>query len=129
MKAVGYLALPAIWQEIPVVLNSAGTPVVPLKRVCEALGLRWDDQWVKTTNWHLRQRAGLCLATVSDGSQGRSMTCIRADRVGTFINTINPKRLHANSNSSSAALIEKLQTEWDAILASQLGTELRMFKF
>lgn len=129
MKPVGYLALRAVWQDIPVVLNKEGDAVVPLKRVCEALGIAWAGQWSKTATEHLTHRTGVCLTAVHDGVQSRQMVCIRADRVSAFINEINPRSLRSAGNEVAAALVEKLQNEWDAILASQLGAELRMNAF
>lgn len=129
MRPIGHLAMRAIWQDIPVVLGATGIPVVPMKRVCEALGIAWDRQWDKTVTEHLRRRAGIELVSVHDGVQERRMICMRADRVAAYINEINPRRLRAGGNDTAASLVEKLQDEWDAILASQLGAELRVFKF
>lgn len=130
---------------LPVVKNEAGQDVVPLKPVCDVIGLKWETQRLKLGmksstctpprggassdgEGYLVERLGIGLSTVFWADKSREMVCIRLDRVSAFLYTVNPNQVKANGNEAAAAFLKRKHQEWDDLLhayESERGEMLR----
>lgn len=130
---------------LPVVKNEAGQDVVPLKPICEVVGLKWETQRLKFSpkldtctpprggagqadDDYLIRRFGTCAVQMYWAGQHREMLCIRLDRVAAFLNTINPNQVRVNGNEAAADFLEKKHQEWDDLIhayESERGDMLR----
>lgn len=101
---------------LPVVKNDAGQDVVPLKPICEAIGLSWADQHKKMQAAYLTRRLGICIGVIPYADQAREMVCIRLDRVSAYLYTINPDRVRVTGNEAAADYLERKHAEWDDLI-------------
>lgn len=101
---------------LPVVKNEAGQEVVPLKPICEAIGLSWADQHKKMQASYISRRLGICIGVIPYADQTREMVCIRLDRVSAYLYTVNPDRVRVNGNEAAADYLERKHTEWDDLI-------------
>ena len=101
---------------LPVVECEDGFPRVPLKPICDAIGVGWDCQHKKVMAGSGRSQLGVCLISIQFAGQARSMTMIRIDRVAGFINRINPNSVRGAGNAISADFLEGKRNEWDGAL-------------
>lgn len=101
---------------LPVGTNEQGQRVVPLKPICEAIGLEWERQRKKVSVGYLSNRLGTCTVRLYCADQAREMVCIRLDRVASFLNIINPESVRGQGNEVAADFLEAKQTEWDDLL-------------
>ncbi len=101
---------------LPLVDGEDGFKRVPLKPICEVVGLSWSDQHKKTQTPYFVRRMGLCVGDIPYAGQTRQMLRIRVDRVQAFLNTINPDSVRAAGNIDSADWLEAKHAEWDDVL-------------
>jgi len=100
---------------LPVGTNDQGQHIVPLKPICDAIGLDWETQRRKVNGDYLSKRLGTCTGP-SPGANMRQMTLIRMDRVASFLNTINPESVRAQGNEPAADFLEAKHQEWDDLI-------------
>jgi hypothetical protein len=98
---------------LPVVEGEDGHRRVPLKPICDAIGVGWETQLKKVMVDGVKKQLGVCLISIQFAGQGRSMTMIRVDRVAGFLNRINPNCVRGAGNASAADFIESKRNEWD----------------
>lgn len=101
---------------LPVETNEQGQHVVPLKPICDAIGLEWSWQHKKVSDHYLSRRLGTCVVDFSYAGQRREMVCIRLDRVSAFLNAINPDSVRGQGNESTADFLEAKHAEWDDLI-------------
>lgn len=101
---------------LPLVDGEDGFQRVPLKPICEVVGVRWEDQRTKVQNGYLARRLGTCTPVIRGAGQDREQVVIRVDRVASFLSTINPDRVRAAGNIDSADWLEAKHREWDDVL-------------
>lgn len=102
---------------LPIVKNEAGQDVVPLKPICDVIGLKWETQRVKVQDSYLTKRLGIATPPMGGGfPANQEPLCIRLDRVAAFLYTINPDRVRVNGNETAADYLERKHTEWDDLL-------------
>lgn len=127
---------------LPVVKNEAGQDVVPLKPICDVIGLKWETQRLKLGatcapqlggagdggDGYFARRFGACIGEFPYAGQIREMVCIRLDRVSAFLNSLNPHKVRVNGNEAAADFLERKHQEWDDLLhayESERGDMLR----
>lgn len=114
---------------LPVVKNEAGQDVVPLKPICDVIGLKWETQRLKVTDSYLTKRLGIATPPRGGGfPTNQEPLCIRLDRVAAFLYTINPNQVRVNGNEAAADFLERKHQEWDDLLhayESERGEMLR----
>lgn len=101
---------------LPVIGCEDGFHRVPLKPICDVIGVGWDCQYKKVMASSVQSQLGVCLMSVQFAGQVRAMVMIRVDRVAGFINRINPNNVRGAGNSSSADFLESKRYEWDVAL-------------
>lgn len=132
MKAIS-LNLNFAGAVLPVVDCADGFERVPLKPICDAIGVSWRDQQRKfgqpaggitpaldaenadvetKPSSYLSRLLGITLEEIHYAGQARQMVCIRVDRVAGYLLTINPDRVRANGNEDAADFLEKKHAEW-----------------
>ncbi|MFZ2972291.1 MAG: phage antirepressor N-terminal domain-containing protein [Ferribacterium limneticum] len=103
---------------IPVIDCDDGTQRVPLKPICDAVGVGWDCQRKKVMSENLSSWLGIILINIKFAGQNRIMTMIRIDRVAGFLNRINPASVRGAGNTTSADFLEGKRREWDSAIHS-----------
>lgn len=98
---------------LPIVEGEDGFQRVPLKPICDVIGILWENQRAKVQGGYLSRRLGVTTPLMGGGVP---MVCIRVDRVASFLSTINPDRVRANGNEDSADWLEAKHQEWDNVL-------------
>ncbi len=101
---------------LPVVDCEDGFQRVPLKPICDVIGLKWETQRMKVQDGYLARRLGTCTPLMGGAGQDREMVAIRVDRVASFLSTINPDRVRANGNIDAADFLEAKHREWDDLI-------------
>ncbi|MFH2082056.1 MAG: hypothetical protein ABIK08_11295 [Pseudomonadota bacterium] len=118
---------------LPVVVDEAGQDMVPLKPICEAVGIKWEEQRRKFglksdtctpddrgagsgNDGYYARRMGVAIRGIPYAGQMREMVCIRLDRVVAFLNSINPENVRGAGNQKAADFLEEKHAEWDAVL-------------
>lgn len=119
---------------LPVIADADGRDCIPLKPICDALGVKWEDQRVKfggtcapdnrgagrrkseSADAYLARRLGICNLRPLYAGQTREMVCIRVDRVIGFLLQINPDKVRAAGNAIAADFLEEKHQEWDGVL-------------
>ncbi|PHS20220.1 MAG: hypothetical protein COA86_02710 [Kangiella sp.] len=100
---------------VPVIRCDDGFDRVPLKPIVELVGAQWEGQRRKTSpTKYLGKRLGTKTTTLKYG--GTPQTCIRLDRVTTFLNSLNPENIRGMGNSDAADWLEGKHCEWDDLL-------------
>lgn len=130
---------------LPVAKNEAGQEVVPLKPICDVIGIDWETQRKKFDlksktctepglgagsgkDGYFARLMGASIERMSYAGQSREMVCIRLDRVAAYMFTINPNQVRINGNEAAADFLERKHQEWaDLIHAyeSERGDMLR----
>lgn len=125
---------------LPIINCDDGLDRVPLKQICDQIGLDWSSQRRKLIgDDYLTKRFGLILggdipALIAQIGIKRDPVLIRIDRVTAFLNTINPQKVRAHGNINAADWLETKHEEWDDALHNYetYGTtdnrEVRAFK-
>jgi P22_AR N-terminal domain len=103
---------------LPIVEGEDGFQRVPLKPICEVVGINWADQHKKMQVPYLVRRLGTCVGVIPYAGQVREMLLVRVDRVASFLSTINPDRVRAAGNADAADWLEAKHREWDDVLHS-----------
>lgn len=98
---------------LPIVQGEDGFERVPLKPICDVIGVLWENQRNKVQGGYLARRLGVTTPLMGGGVP---MVCIRVDRVASFLSTINPDRVRANGNVDAADWLEAKHQEWDDVL-------------
>lgn len=101
---------------LPLVDGEDGFKRVPLKPICEVVGIHWDNQHRKIQTPYFVRRMGVCIGDVTYAGQVRNMVLIRVDRVQAYLNTLNPDLIRAAGNVDSADWLENKHAEWDDVL-------------
>lgn len=101
---------------LPIVDGEDGFQRVPLKPICDVVGILWERQRIKVQSGYLARRLGICTILMGGAGQDREQVAIRIDRVASFLSTINPDRVRANGNIDSADWLEAKHQEWDDVL-------------
>ncbi len=107
---------------VPIIKCEDGTERVPLKPICDEIGLDWKTQKRKLlADDYLIDRFGLILGEASLPQMGqlglnRDQYLIRVDRVTAFLNTLNPRNIKTQGNKNSAKWLEAKHSEWDDVL-------------
>jgi hypothetical protein len=116
MKVLSSLSIEFAGVTLPVVKSTEGEDVVPLKPICDGIGLSWNDVHKKTQSEYLARRLGICMGDIPHAGQVRNMVCLRLDRVVVFLNSINPDNVRVGGNHTAADFLEEKHAEWDAVL-------------
>lgn len=107
---------------LSVVDGEDGFQRIPLKPICEVIGVDWANQHKKMQAPYFVRRMGVCVEDILYAGQTRQMVLIRLDRVEAFLNTLNPDSIRAAGNADAAAFLEAKHQEWDDLLhAYELG--------
>jgi len=107
---------------LPVVHCDDGHKRVPLKRICDMIGVNWKTQVAKFKDEsYLNRRFGTGYHPLKGGElspKGGNPThlCIRIDRVTAFLNTLNPAKIRGMGNDEAADWLESKHQEWDDAL-------------
>lgn len=101
---------------LPVIDCEDSQQRVPLKPICEAIGVDWEGQRRKVQVGYLSRRLGICTQDILWAGQTRQMVMIRLDRVAAFLNTINPDNVRAAGNENAADFLERKHQEWDDLI-------------
>ncbi len=101
---------------LPIVDGEDGYQRVPLKPICDVIGVEWERQRKRVQEGYLARRMGTCTPLMYWAGQEREMVAIRVDRVAAFLSTISPDRIRAAGNADSADWLEAKHQEWDDVL-------------
>ena len=107
---------------VPIIKCEDGTERVPLKPICDEIGLDWNSQRRKLlADDYLIKRLGLILGgdiplLIAQLGIKKDPLLIRLDRVTAFLNTINPQKVRSHGNTSAAEWLEAKHSEWDDVL-------------
>lgn len=107
---------------LPIVDCDDGKQRVPLKPICDHIGIQWKGQKTKLTNdSYLNERFGLILGIArypqtDEKPVSREQYLIRLDRVTAFLNTLSPRNITARGNLDAAEWLKAKHIEWDDAL-------------
>jgi len=101
---------------LPIVDGQDGFQRVPLKPICDVIGVDWETQRKKVQGGYLTKRLGVRTEGVLWAGQMREMVIIRVDRVEAFLNSLNPDLIRVAGNTDSADWLEAKHQEWDDVL-------------
>lgn len=101
---------------LPLVDGEDGFQRVPLKPICDVVGIDWANQHKKMQTPYFVRRMGICIEDILYAGQTRQMVTIRVDRVEAYLNTLNPELIRAAGNTDSADWLEAKHREWDDLL-------------
>lgn len=107
---------------LPVIQLDDGQQRVPLKPICDHIGLDWKTQKRKLLNDdYFIERFGLILGEtnlpqLAELGLKRDLYLIRLDRVTAFLNTLNPRTVGSKGNTEAADWLKAKHIEWDNAL-------------
>lgn len=101
---------------LPVTDCEDGNRRVPLKPICDAIGVEWDRQRKKVQDGYLARRLGTCTIQMYWAGQDREVVAIRLDRVASYLMSINPDAVRGAGNESAADYLEAKHQEWDDLI-------------
>lgn len=101
---------------LPVVDCEDGVQRVPLKPICEVIGIDWSNQHKKMQAPYFARRLGVCIEDILYAGQSRQMVMIRLDRVAAYLNMLNPESVRAAGNEAAADFLEAKHREWDDLI-------------
>lgn len=101
---------------LPIVESKDGFQRVPLKPICDVVGVDWEHQRKKVQGGYLSRRLGVCPEGAFWAGQMREIVMIRIDRVVAFLNSLNPDLIRVTGNADSADWLEAKHQEWDDVL-------------
>lgn len=122
MKTRLHISIPFGDIILPVVHCDDGHKRIPLKPICEQLGVNWTTQHKKFNDEsYLKRRLGTEIIPLkgyelSPKSGNPTHLCIRIDRVTAFLNTLNPAKIRGMGNDEAADWLESKHQEWDDAL-------------
>lgn len=105
---------------LPVGRDADGCAVVPLKPIVDRFALDWRGQKRKVRR-RLHDQLGMTTCELYVGRGSRSTICIRLDKVGAYLQTVNPRRVMANKNVEGAKSLETKQSVWDSLTQQACG--------
>lgn len=107
---------------LPIADCEDGHKRVPLKPICDQIGLNWTSQKTKLQkDGYLNSLLGLeyrpYIGSVLSPKAGNpNHLCIRIDRVAAFLLQINPNKVRAKGNEDTALWLEAKHREWCDVL-------------
>lgn len=101
---------------LPVTDCEDGHRRVPLKPICDVIGVEWDRQRKKVQDGYLARRLGTCTIQMYWAGQDREVVAIRLDRVASYLMSINPDAVRGAGNESAADYLEAKHQEWDDLI-------------
>lgn len=101
---------------LPVVDCKDGIQRVPLKPICDVIGIAWGNQIKKIKSPYFLRRMGICVDEIIYAGQTRTMVLIRLDRVAAYLNTLNPESVRSAGNEMAADFLERKHCEWDDLI-------------
>lgn len=107
---------------LPVIECEDGHQRVPLKPICDVVGVNWSTQRRKFQDEsYLKMRLGVEFhplkgVELSQKPGNPTHLCIRLDRVTAFLNSLNPENIRAMGNDSAADWLEAKHEERDDAL-------------
>lgn len=107
---------------LPVVNCDDGKQRVPLKPICDHIGLDWKGQKRKLlADEYFVERFGLILGETSipqiaELGIKRDLYLVRLDRVTAFLNTLSPRTIGSKGNIEAAEWLKAKHIEWDNAL-------------
>lgn len=107
---------------LPVGYNHDGRAIVPLKPIAARFSLDWASQFKKVNKPSLSYRLGITLCTLLMDQQRREVVCIRADRVATYLSTVNTRSVRSAGNTVGADWLEIKQAMWDSLMDEGIKT-------
>lgn len=93
-----------------------GLQRVPLKPICDVIGIAWHNQYKKMQAPYFCRRLGVCVDDIIYAGQARQMVLIRLDRVAAYLNMLNPESVRAAGNEAAADFLEAKHKEWDDLI-------------
>ena len=90
-----------------------GRAMVHLKPIAEVFGLAFDSELRRVWTTQLGRRLGIRAGEITCEGMGISHACIRADRIMTYLSTINPDAVRAAGCPGGADFLEVRQRELD----------------
>lgn len=116
--------------QLQITKNERGEDITPLKPIADLFGLQWKVQRKKVTESEFYRRHLGVSDTLKRTSNPtyESEVFIRLDRVAVYLMTINPDRVRANGNISSAEYLEQKIKEWSDALHDyeEMGVAINM---
>lgn len=101
---------------LPIIDGEDSHPRVPLKPICDVIGVQWETQRKKVQDGYLSRRLGICTMEIHWAGQDREMVVLRLDRVASYLMSINPDSVRGAGNESAADYLEAKHQEWDDLL-------------
>ncbi len=107
---------------LPIINCDDGLQRVPLKPICDQIGLNWKGQKRKLlADDYLTERFGLILGVArypqfGDNEEKREEYLILLSRVTAFLNILSPRNITARGNTDAAEWLKAKHTEWDDAL-------------
>jgi hypothetical protein len=96
------------------VMEINGEPYVPVKPICEALGIAWEPQFRKITDGGKRWRCDLTAIPSAGGLQ--ETICLPLMKVPSWLMTISPRRVRADIRGKLEIYQEELDRAlWDFV--------------
>jgi P22_AR N-terminal domain len=102
--------------EIEVLNDSAGVPHATLKPVADLLGANWEGQRTRVSSREYSGFFGTRTLKSCRSGQGRSMVCIRLDRMAAYLLSINVAQVRSSGNQTTAEFLASKRREWAEIL-------------
>lgn len=93
------------------IIDHHGEPFVPVRPLCENMGLAWGAQFVKIKAKSDRLTVSIIETVAEDGKQ-REMVCIHLKKIFTWLNSINPEKVAPHLKEK----IKLYQKECDEVL-------------
>ena len=104
---------------LPVVVGVDGFQRVPMKPLCQAIGIDWESQREKVRSSQFVRRMRINKEKLVWFGQKREMVMISIDRVDAYLNTLNPDPIRAGGNVEAADWLEAKHAEWDEKIFSK----------
>lgn len=93
------------------IIDQDGEPFVPVRPICENMGLDWSSQRAKLKAMEKRLTVAMITTVAADGKQ-REMVCIHLRKFFAWVNTISPDKVAPHVKET----IELYQKECDEVL-------------
>lgn len=116
------LIVPFHEEHIQIIVADDGHEFMPLKPLCEHLGLPWEKQRLRLKLSAKRWGTTLMGGTSAGGEQ--EMTCIPRVRVGGWLHSINPNKVKPEAREALIRYQQELDLVIDAYLTGSHSTEL-----
>lgn len=110
VETMNYPISVSFYDDELVVIDHNGEPYIPMKPICENMGLTWQSQHIK-----LKQRfKSVITEIVTTGKDGKQykMTCLPLRKLFGWMMTVNPNKVNPNISDK----IIRYQNECDDVL-------------